>query len=65
MITMSAGGPGPHGSTGPVSEAGIVRAIMEGQGPKASLGFNPPEASVGKSVGTPALDEVHAGRFGG
>ena len=46
---------GLYRSTGLVSGASIVRPIVEGQGPKASLGFNPPEASAGQSAGTPAL----------
>ena len=42
MIAMSAGGTGLHGVTGSFSKAGGVRAIMEGHGPEAILGFNPP-----------------------
>ena len=65
MIAMSAGGTCLHGSTGLASGVCIKRAIVEGQGPEASLGFNPLEASGGQLAGTPALDEACTGRFGG
>ena len=52
MIATSVDGMGIHVSTRPVSGAGIMREIVEGQGTGDSLGFNPPEASAGQSVWT-------------
>ena len=51
MIATSAGGMGFYGSTGPVSGDGTMRAIVEGQGLKESLGFNPPKPPLGSRQG--------------